>query len=122
MRNPAPIALLAGLLAGCAAQAVKIPPAPTIVRVPVDRYVPVPAELTARMDPRRPAAQDYQEAKALALRRLEVIMAGNCRFLRIASLAQPLSPAERGEWQTNECGTEAEPERVKAADTGSAKP
>lgn len=116
MRRAAAL-ILAAMLTACAGQAVKIDPAPTIVRVPVDRYIAVPADLTARMDPGRPATQDYQEAKALALRRLDIIMAGNCRFLRIAALAQPLSAGESAEWRANECAGDA-----PAADTGATKP
>lgn len=91
------------LLAACGAQQVKIDPPPRIVKVPVDRIVPAPTALTARMDPGAPQAQDYQEAKRLALLRLQVIMAGNCRFLRIVALARPLTDAERGEWAANGC-------------------
>lgn len=90
------------LLAACGQQ-VKIPPPPAVVAVPVREIVPVPAALTARMDPDAPQAQDYQEAKRLALARLKIIMAGNCRFLRIAALAQPLDAAARDEWTANAC-------------------
>lgn len=91
------------LLAACGTQQVRIDPPPRIVQVPVDRIVPVPPALTARMQPGAPQAQDYQEAKRLALLRLQVIMAGNCRLLRIVALAQPLNESERAEWTANAC-------------------
>ena len=91
------------LLAACGEHQVRIPPPPEVVRVPVDRIVGVPADLTTRMDPGTPQAQDYHEAKRLALVRLQVIMAGNCRFLRIISLAQPLDSPQRAEWAANQC-------------------
>ncbi len=62
------------LLAGCADKDLIVPEAPPkIVRVPVDRYVVLPKELTADCEDAQPKEQTYGEALRLANVRKEII-------------------------------------------------
>lgn len=85
MRNP--IALIIALaLTGCPNAKSDPPPIPTVVEVPVTKYVKVPAELAADCQDEKPQEQTYAEAKRLALVRGEYL--GECtqRMRKIRSL------------------------------------
>jgi hypothetical protein len=82
------IAILAGLLllAGCANRPPVLPEVPKTVTVVVEKYVTVPDELTAACPEYAPREQSYNEAKRLALIRLESIQACNKQLERIRAL------------------------------------
>lgn len=65
------------------------PPIPTIVEVPVTKYVQVPAELAADCQNEKPQEQTYAEAKRLALVRGEYLDECTKRMKRIRALGTP---------------------------------
>lgn len=90
MRYPAAL-ILGGLLLTACRDDVKpdAPVVPEVVRVPVDRYVPVPPDLTADCGNDAVREQTYAEAKRLALVRDEHLQECTQRMRKIRALGQP---------------------------------
>lgn len=63
-----------------------VPDAPEIVRVAVDRYVALPAELTADCYDEGAKEQTYGEAKRLANLRRESLAECNARWAKVRAL------------------------------------
>lgn len=68
--------------------ACKTCPLPEVVKVQVDRYVAIPAELTRDCEVYTAKRQDYQEAKDLALKRRESLLQCNRDKAKIRALGQ----------------------------------
>lgn len=83
------LAVSALLLAGCGPKPeLVIPDAPEIVRVVVDRYVALPAELTVDCTDEKPRESTYGEAKRLALVRREYLEECTSRMRKIRALTK----------------------------------
>lgn len=79
-------ALLVVILSGCNRDLVKIDPPPKIVRVPVEIYAALPADLTNDCYNEPAKEQTYAEAKRLANLRDASIAECNKRLARIREL------------------------------------
>lgn len=91
------IAYIAGLapliaLTACANRPPVLPEVPKTVTVVVEKYVTVPEDLTAACPEYAPREQSYNEAKRLALVRLESIQACNKQLERIRALSGEKTP------------------------------
>lgn len=81
--------IVLALLTGCGEKDLIVPEKPPqIVRVPVTKYVPLPAELTAPCDDVEPREQTYGEALRLANARKEIIAKCNRDKARIRALQE----------------------------------
>lgn len=80
------------LLAACASRQPVLPEVPKTVTVVVEKYVTVPEDLTAACPEYAPREQSYNEAKRLALVRLESIQACNKQLERIRALSGEKTP------------------------------
>jgi len=80
------IALIVAIaaLTGCATTGTK--PAPTIVQVPVTRYVPIPGELTAPCDIAEPQALTVGEAVRVARERKAALQRCNADKAQIQAI------------------------------------
>lgn len=83
MRHSLAIICLVLLLGGCASN---VPKAPEIVYITVEKYVPVPDELTKPCLIGEPEDQTYQAAKDLALERRQYLIECDGRMTRIRNL------------------------------------
>lgn len=83
------------VVAGCKTTC-PIPEQPKVVRVPVDRYIPLPAWATKPLPVDAPKANTPEEAVRLASSRLETIRLANCRaaLLRKLEAGEKANPKE----------------------------
>jgi hypothetical protein len=79
------LALIVLALAACRPD-VKIDPPPTVVHVPIDRFVKLDPGLTRDCHDEKPKAQTYAEAKRLANIRRESIAECNKRWAQVRAL------------------------------------
>jgi hypothetical protein len=79
-------------LVACQSKPPVLPEVPKTVTVVVEKYVSVPDDLTAECPEYEPREQSYNEAKRLALIRLESIQACNKQLARIRALSGEKTP------------------------------
>ena len=89
------IALLALALAGCqTTPEIEVTPPPTVVRVPVEKFIKLPAWATRQLPEDAPKESSTEEAVRLSCVRLETIRYANCRSRLLDKLdgGEPVDP------------------------------
>jgi hypothetical protein len=94
-------------IAGCGATCpeVKPPPPPSIVKVPVDRYIRLPEWATRQLPLSEPRANTPEEATRLACVRLGTLMVANCRAVLLDKLdkGENVDPKICDKFAVSEC-------------------